>query len=113
MPLNFAWAGYRVAIALSHHNKLPAMPNKTHTQNHEEMADAIFSDREKQILEMIARGMTSREISDELGLSENTVETHRKRMISRIEAKNIFGVFHYTISRGILEPTVFGDPYLL
>lgn len=89
------------------------MPNIKYTQNQEAESEAIFSDREKQILEMIAKGMTSREISDELGLSENTVETHRKRMISRIEAKNIFGVFHYTISRGILEPTVFGDPYLL
>lgn len=89
------------------------MPNIKYTQNQEAESEATFSDREKQILEMIAKGMTSREISDELGLSENTVETHRKRMISRIEAKNIFGVFHYTISRGILEPTVFGDPYLL
>lgn len=89
------------------------MPNTKYTQTQEVIADAIFSDREKQILEMIAQGMTSREIADVLGLSENTVETHRKRMINRVEAKNIFGVFHYTISRGILEPSVFGDPYLL
>lgn len=92
---------------------IPAMPNTKYTQTQEVIADAIFSDREKQILEMIAQGMTSREIADVLGLSENTVETHRKRMINRVEAKNIFGVFHYTISRGILEPSVFGDPYLL
>ena len=89
------------------------MPNTKYTQIQEDIADAIFSDREKQILEMIAQGMTSREIADVLGLSENTVESHRKRMINRVAAKNIFGVFHYTISRGILEPTVFGDPYLL
>lgn len=88
------------------------MQNQKHTHT-DTTVDANFSEREKQILEMIAQGMTSKEIADALRLSENTVESHRKRMISRIEAKNIFGVFHYTISRGILEPTVFGDPYLL
>lgn len=72
-----------------------------------------FSKREKQILHLIAKGNTTREIADELQLSENTVETHRKRMIRRVEAKNIFGVFQYTISRGILHPNIFHDPYLM
>lgn len=72
-----------------------------------------FTEREKQVLELIARGMTSKEIAETLEISENTVETHRRRMINRVEAKNIFGVFHYTIRHGILEPRVFGDPYLL
>lgn len=72
-----------------------------------------FSKRERQILQLIAKGMTTREIALELSISENTVESHRKRMIRRVEARNIFGVFHYTISNGILQPSVFSDPYLL
>jgi len=71
-----------------------------------------FSNREKQILNLIAKGRTSIEIADSLCLSANTVESHRKRMIKRVSAKNIFGVFNYTISNGILNPRVFSEPCL-
>jgi len=71
-----------------------------------------FSNREKQILNLIAKGRTSIEIADSLCLSANTVESHRKRMIKRVSAKNIFGVFNYTISNGILNPQVFSEPCL-
>lgn len=71
-----------------------------------------FSKRETQILNLIAKGKTSIEIATELCLSANTVESHRKRMIKRVSAKNIFGVFNYTISKGILNPQVFSEPCL-
>jgi DNA-binding CsgD family transcriptional regulator len=69
-----------------------------------------FTERETQILNLIAKGRTTKEIADELWLSINTVESHRKRMIKRVNAKNIFGVFNYTISNGIINPLVFGEP---
>ncbi len=72
-----------------------------------------FSLRETQILHLIAQGKTTREIADNLFLSANTVETHRKRMIKRVNAKNIFGVFNYTIRTGIINPLIFSDPYLM
>lgn len=72
-----------------------------------------FSYRETEILNLIAKGRTSTEIADALCLSINTVETHRKRMIKRVNAKNIFGVFNYTISNGILNAKVFAEPCLL
>ena len=52
-----------------------------------------FTSRETQILNLIAQGKTSIEIAEALCLSPNTVESHRKRMIKRVRAKNIFGVF--------------------
>lgn len=72
-----------------------------------------FTDRETQILHMIARGLTSKEIADELFISHETVESHRKRMIKRVQAKNIFGVFYYTFRNGILDPTIFNESYSL
>ncbi len=72
-----------------------------------------FTERETQILQLIARGKTSREIADELYISQNTVDTYRKRMIKRVHANNIFGVFHYTFRLGILNPEIFSDSYAL
>ena len=72
-----------------------------------------FSERETQILQLIAQGKTSREIADELYISLNTVDTYRKRMIKRVRANNIFGVFHYTFRLGILSPEIFRDSYAL
>ena len=48
----------------------------------------ILSPRECEILKLLARGMTSREIAECLSLSRHTVNTHRKNMINRVEAKN-------------------------
>ncbi len=72
-----------------------------------------FTERETQILQLIAQGKTSREIADELYISLNTVDTYRKRMIKRVRANNIFGVFHYTFRLGILSPDIFRDSYAL
>ncbi|MFI5172697.1 MAG: response regulator transcription factor, partial [Chitinophagales bacterium] len=72
------------------------MKSEFNTLNAELTRPIAFSDRETQILYLIAQGKTTREIADDLFLSANTVETHRKRMIKRVRAKNIFGVFNYT-----------------
>ena len=72
-----------------------------------------FTERETEILNLIAKDRTTREIADELWLSVNTVESHRKRMIKRVNAKNILGVFNYTITNGILNPMVFTEPCLM
>ncbi len=88
-------------------------------QNQSELIEAdlinpiAFSVRETQILQLIALGRTSKEIADELFLTTHTVDSHRRRMIKRVKAKNIFGVFNYTMRFGIINPMIFSDPYLI
>lgn len=72
-----------------------------------------FSERETLILSLIASGKTTKEIADELYLSTGTIDTHRKRMIKKVQAKNIFGVFNYAIRTGIINPFLFGEPYVI
>jgi len=86
--------------------------NKDHLTQ-ELQIPVAFTERETQILQMIATGKTSREIADELYISQNTVDTYRKRMIKKVHANNIFGVFHYTFRKGILNPEIFRDSYAL
>jgi DNA-binding NarL/FixJ family response regulator len=49
----------------------------------------LLTRREKEVLELIADGLTTQEIADKLFVSPATVETHRKNLLSKLEAKNV------------------------
>ena len=51
-------------------------------------AHHIFTKREIQVFELLKRGMSSEEISRELKLTVNTVNTHRKNMLKKTKAKS-------------------------
>jgi DNA-binding CsgD family transcriptional regulator len=50
--------------------------------------DAAISQREEEVLVWLARGLSTNEIANELGMTINTVETHRKNLLSKMEARN-------------------------
>ncbi len=47
-----------------------------------------LSDREREVLNCIAGGLTTHEIADQLFISKNTVETHRKNLLYKLKARN-------------------------
>jgi DNA-binding CsgD family transcriptional regulator len=49
----------------------------------------ILTDRERQVALLVTRGKTSAEIAKELGLAKLTVESHRKHIYWKLDAKNI------------------------
>jgi DNA-binding NarL/FixJ family response regulator len=46
------------------------------------------SPREHQVLELIAEGLTDQEIADKLHISLSTANSHRKKLLSKLNAKN-------------------------
>ncbi len=48
----------------------------------------VITRREKEVLTLIAEGMTNTEIADKLFISSTTVDTHRKNLLTKFEAKN-------------------------
>lgn len=50
---------------------------------------ASLSLREKEILRLLAKGMSTHEIAQQLCLSINTIQTYRKRLLLKMEAKNV------------------------
>ena len=48
----------------------------------------VLTRREKEVLELIAEGMTNNEIAQKLYISVSTVDSHRKNLLSKFEAKN-------------------------
>jgi DNA-binding NarL/FixJ family response regulator len=53
-----------------------------------EIKFAKLTKRQMQIVKMIARGMSSREIAEQLGLSNRTVEVHRYNILRKTNSKN-------------------------
>jgi len=49
----------------------------------------VLTRREKEVLELIAEGLTNAEIAKQLFISVTTVDTHRKNLLAKFEAKNI------------------------
>ena len=59
--------------------------------------------RERQIVQLIARGLSSKEIAHQLGLSVKTVSNHRLHIMAKIGARNAAGVTRYAIDQGWVD----------
>lgn len=57
------------------------------TLNEERLKDLGITRRELEILELIAQGLSNREIADKLFVSENTVKTHSSRLFDKLSAR--------------------------
>jgi len=71
-------------------------------RNHQQNLITISS-REQEVLESLFKGASTREIADELYLSAHTVETHRKNLIHKFEAKNSIHLIYLALKSGYLR----------
>ena len=62
-----------------------------------------LSDREYQVMCMIASGKRVQEIAEELCLSVKTVSTYRSRMLEKMKMKHNAELMHYAIKHGLVE----------
>ena len=62
----------------------------------------VLTRREKEVLELIADGMTNSEIAEKLFISVTTVDTHRKNLLAKLEAKNTAALVKIAVSQGYL-----------
>jgi len=62
-----------------------------------------LSPREKQVLELLGEELTSKEISEKLFISVNTVETHRKNILLKTGSKTTTGAVKYAIESGLFD----------
>ena len=65
-------------------------------------AAIVLTRREKEVLELIADGMTNAEIAQKLFISVTTVDTHRKNLLAKFETKNTAALIKIAVSRGYL-----------
>ncbi len=61
------------------------------------------SRREHQVLELIAEGLTDQEIAGKLNISLSTANSHRKKLLSKLEAKNVAELICIAMRKGIIR----------
>ena len=69
----------------------------------EVMPHEALSDREYQVLCMLASGKTVTEIADELALSVKTVSTYRSRILEKMNMKNNAELIHYAVQNKLVD----------
>lgn len=86
------------------------MQNKTYMSHEAALAvrkqDAeegpVLTRREKEVLALIAAGMTNQEIADKIFVSVTTVETHRKNLLQKFDARNVAALVSTAARKGFL-----------
>lgn len=68
----------------------------------EVMNPVMLTTREKEVLKLIAQGMTTRKIAEKLFLSKFTVENYRKNLLQKLEVKNMAALINAANQRGLL-----------
>lgn len=61
-------------------------------------------DRERQVLQLVAEGKTSKEIATILGISIKTAESHRSKIMERLDIHDTAGLVRYAIRHGLIQP---------
>jgi two-component system response regulator NreC len=67
------------------------------------LQDDPLSDREREVLSLLALGHTNQEIADRLGVSVRTVEAHRARILTKLRLSTRAELVRYAIDAGLLD----------
>lgn len=62
-----------------------------------------LSEREEEVLKLIAEGKTNKQAADILFVSDRTVETHRRNILAKLECKNSTELIHYAIKHKLIS----------
>lgn len=66
-----------------------------------------ISEREVEIISMIAEGLTNKEIADRLFLSTHTITTHRKNIMNKLGVNNTAGIVLFAVKSNFISPNRF------
>lgn len=62
----------------------------------------LLTDREREILKLIAREFTNKQIAEELFISERTVETHRKNIFKKTGTNSLVGLIKFAYANNLI-----------
>jgi len=78
-----------------------ALGRKARPSKGDRPADAL-SEREREVLRLVAQGHTNQQVADRLGLSVKTVETYRARLMDKLGLRSRADLVRYALSTGLL-----------
>lgn len=68
----------------------------------------VLTARQREILQLIAESLGTKEIAYRLGVSTKTVETHRKQLMDRLNIHDVAGLVRYAIRTGVVSDEIGG-----
>jgi two-component system, NarL family, response regulator NreC len=71
--------------------------------NSAEIKEEPLSDRERQVLQLVAESKTSKEVATILGISVKTAESHRNHIMEKLDIHDVAGLVRYAIRRGLIQ----------
>jgi two-component system, NarL family, response regulator NreC len=69
----------------------------------DDLPEKPISDRERQVLQLVAEGKTTKEIAALLGISVKTAESHRSNMMEKLDIHDTAGLVRYAVRKGIIQ----------
>jgi DNA-binding NarL/FixJ family response regulator len=85
------------------HELLMNLVNSFKNSPEELATDSPLSDREKEIILLICKGLSTQEIADDLCLSKRTVDSHRANILSKTGCRNTASLVIYAIREKLVE----------
>lgn len=67
-------------------------------------AASQLTDREREVLTLIAEGLSSKEIAQKLGVSLKTIESHRANLMDKLDIHKVSGLVRFAIRAGLVAP---------
>lgn len=69
-----------------------------------EVREPHLRDRERQVLQLVAEGKTTKDVATILGISVKTAESHRMKIMERLDIHDTAGLVRYAIREGLIQP---------
>ena len=67
------------------------------------VSQPVLSDREVQVLGLFVKGMSRKEISQALSISEKTISTYRARLFHKLGVRNVVELIRYAVEEGLID----------
>jgi RNA polymerase sigma factor (sigma-70 family) len=76
---------------------------RVETQQSDDEALSILTPREREVLQLIAQGLSNRQIAEKLHISVKTVETHRGNMMNKLDVHDRAGLVKFAMESGLVS----------
>ena len=90
--------------AMTRQTTVRLMKGLTEASSHKDRPAKDLTEREIELLQLVANGMANKAIAQKLSISENTVKYHMKNIMQKLHVQNRTDAVTYAIRTGLLEP---------
>jgi DNA-binding NarL/FixJ family response regulator len=63
----------------------------------------VLTKREKEVLQLVAEGLTNPQIAEKLFVSQSTIDSHRKSVMTKLQVKNTAALLKFSVENGLVS----------